>query len=91
MARYHEEGKRKVSEGYYAGAEARHKQESEDGSMIREDKSAIANLPQNVMIKMYPKPDMALPEDLDDTIRGVDEQMRGDDSKRRENFKPKKV
>lgn len=76
---------------HYAGMEPRRRQEMEDAGMISEDHNAIANLPQEVMFKKYPKTGPYMPEMLDDTIRGVDKQMDGDDSKRRENFRPKKV
>ena len=62
---------------YYAGYDARNRQELEDSGMIREDRSAIANLPQEVMFKAYPKGDY-LRYDLDDTIKGVDVQMNDD-------------
>ena len=83
--------KRYHNEGHYAGMESRRKEEREDGGMIAEDKNAIANMPQEVMIKMYPKTGPSMPEDLDDTIRGIDKQMDADDSKRRQHFAPKKV
>lgn len=78
-------------EGHYSGMEARRHQEMQDAGMIHSDPHAIANLPQNVMIKMYPKTGPYLPEILDDTIRGIDHQMDYDDSQRRKNFYPKKV
>lgn len=59
--------------------------------MIYEDHRAIANLPQEVMIKAYPKTGPYLPEGLDDSINGVDRQMDYDDSQRRSHFFPKKV
>ncbi len=78
--------------GHYEGMEGRRTQEMEDGGMIREDHSAIANLPQSVMIKPYPKNGPYMPEDLDDTIKGVDHQINTlDDSKRRQHNVPKKV
>lgn len=75
----------------YADMSGRLTQEMEDGGMIREDRRAIANLPQEVMIKPYPKTGPYLPEGLDDTINGVDMQMDYDDSQRRSHFYPKKV
>ncbi len=78
------------SNEHYAGADARRSQEMRDGGMISEDHSAIANLPQDVKIEMYPKAYDYLPEMLDDSIRGIDEQMRADNEGRRKNFKPKK-
>lgn len=96
MAKRHHESKAMMgfrhqgAEGY-AGPDDRKTQEMQDGGMIREDHRAIANLPQEVMIKPYPKTGPYLPEGLDDTIRGVDDQMDYDDSKRRAHFHPKKV
>jgi len=75
----------------YAGQDARRTQEMEDAGMIRENRSAIANLPQEVMIKTYPMSGNYMPEELDDTIRGVDKQINMDDNKRREFNVPKKV
>lgn len=80
-----------VSDGSYAGELARRTQEMEDAGMIRENRNAIANLPQEVMIKPYPKTGPYMPEDLDDRIEGVDRQMDFDDRKRAEHFYPKKV
>ena len=77
--------------GYYEGETGRRTQEMEDAGMIHEDRSAIANLPQEVMFKTYPRTGPYMPENLDDTIKGVDKQMDMDDSKRREHMVPKKV
>jgi hypothetical protein len=63
----------------------------EDMGMINEDHSAVANLPQNVMMKSYYKETDYLPENLDDTIRGIKFQMDYDNGKRKQHFKPKKV
>jgi hypothetical protein len=59
--------------------------------MIKENHSAIANLPQEVMIKPYPMTGPYMGETYDDTIRGIDMQMDGDDSKRRAHAKPRKA
>jgi hypothetical protein len=75
----------------YAGMEPRRRQELEDGGMIHENHMAIANLPQEVMIKPYPKVGPWMPEGLDDTLEGVDRQIDYDDSQRRAHFYPKKV
>ncbi len=77
--------------GHYEDMDDRHIQEMHDGGMIRENPHAIANLPQEVMIKPYPKNGPMMPESLDDTIAGVDRQIDYDDSQRRRNFYPKKV
>lgn len=75
----------------YAGAEPRRRQEMEDAGMIREDHSAVANLPQNVVMSYYPKEGGYLPENIDDTIRGVDRQIAFDNGKKMAHFYPKKV
>lgn len=75
----------------YDGYLARRTQEMQDGGMISEDMRAIANLPQEVMIKAYPKSGPYLPEGLNDDISGVDKQMDYDGSQRKANFYPKKV
>jgi len=75
----------------YAGMEPRRRQELEDAGMIHEDHMQIANLPQNVMIKAYPKTGPYTPEVIDDTIRGVDGQMDYDDMHRKKHFYPKKI
>ena len=82
---------RLTSAEMYAGMEPRRRQELEDAGMIHEDHMAIANLPQNVMIKPYPRTGPYMPEMLDDTISGVDGQMDYDDSQRRSHMYPKKV
>jgi len=76
---------------FYAGMPARRRQELEDAGMIHEDSNAIANLPQNVMIKAYPKTGPYNPEGLEDSIIGVDDQMDYDDSQRAKHFFPKKM
>jgi hypothetical protein len=82
--------KRHYNSGEYEGYEGRRTQEMQDGGMIREDHSKIANLPQEVMMKPYPKEGNYMPEDLDDTIRGVDEQMGADNRQRSKHNKPHK-
>ncbi len=77
--------------GYYGDMHSRRRQELEDAGMIHEDHNAIANMPQEVMIKPYPNTGPYMPEGLDDTIRGIDHQMNYDDSQRRKTFHPKKV
>lgn len=77
--------------GAYEGYKGRRHQEMMDAGMIHEDHREIANLPQQVMIKPYPMTGPYLPEDLDDTIRGVDRQMDYDDSQKMMHFFPKKV
>lgn len=76
---------------YYAGVDPRRRQEMRDAGMIQEDHKAVANLPQNVIMRPYGDAGGYLPEDLDDTISGVNRQMDLDGKKRMEHFYPKKV
>lgn len=93
MAKRHHSDKHRSMSGreHYAGAEPRRRQEMEDMGMISEDHSAVANLPQGVMMKPYYRETDYLPENLDDTIRGIKHQMDYDNGKRKQHFKPKKV
>lgn len=67
--------KKRYYSGDYSGMDSRRRMEYEDSRMISEDRNAIANLPQQPMIKMYPQAPYYEGADLNDTIRGVDEQM----------------
>jgi hypothetical protein len=81
-----------MSREYYAGPDPRRRQEMEDAGMIHEDHNAVANLPQNVVMKPYGNATGGyLPEDLDDTIRGINRQTGYDGEKRDSGFYPKKV
>ena len=51
----------------------------EDSMMLREDRSAPANLPQDVKYHAWPKNRRYANYYLDDTIRGVDNQIREDE------------
>lgn len=83
--------KRHYNAGQYEGMEGRRTQEMQDAGMIRENHAAIANLPQEVMIKPWPSAGSYMPEKLDDTIAGINKQMGLDDSKRAAHNVPKKV
>ncbi len=63
----------------YSGYDERRAIEAKDFGMIHEDRHAIANLPQEVMMKPYPRFRYGLDPFLDDTINGVDDQMYADD------------
>lgn len=80
----------RMGQGYYEGPSERRRQEMEDGGMIREDHSAIANMPQEVMMKGWPDGGSYEPEVLDDTIRGISEQKAADSRKMMDHFKPHK-
>lgn len=74
----------------YAGLDMRRRMEAEDSMMIKSDPSAPAGLPQKEMIKFYPKADYASYPDLDDTLRGVDKQMKSDSGKEKKGKFPEK-
>lgn len=61
--------------GSYEGMSETRKQERKDGSMLSEDKNAVANMPQNVKYVAWPRADRGLECNMDDTINGVNEQM----------------
>ena len=60
--------KKRFHDGEYAGSGMRRKEEMRDFSMISEDKSACANLPQDVKYHAWPKTGHYADYDLDDTI-----------------------
>ena len=76
---------------YYAGESARRMQEMQDAGMIRSDYRAVANLPQDPVMREYPRNGGYIPEGIDDTIRGVDGQIGLDNARRAKTFHPKKV
>ena len=70
--------KKRYYDEMYAGYDARRRQEHEDSMMIKEDKSAVANLPQQVIMKEYPKSPYYEQGKLNDNLRGVDRQLADD-------------
>lgn len=61
----------------YAGPEMRMRMEYDSSRMIQEDHAAMANMPQNVIMKYYPS--TAYDNDMvPDTIVGIDVQVRDD-------------
>jgi hypothetical protein len=77
--------------GNYEGLDERRKQERADSAMMGSMVSSHANMPQDLVIKNYPKNNGAMPEGLDDTISGIDGQISADNSKKNSKMKPKKV
>ena len=59
------------------------------GSMIKNDNSKIANMPQDVVMKQYPYPGM-LEESYEDTIDGIDQQMAENGSGLKKQYAPHK-
>lgn len=58
--------------------------------MIKEDRSAIANLPQQVIMKQYPESPYGNDYGLNDNIRGIDVQMSEDKVKPKKGNYPNK-
>lgn len=76
--------KKRFYDGDYSGPlnKAR-REERADFSMISEDHSAPANMPQQVKYHAWPKVGHYADYDLDDTIRGIDRQMNEDGAQMR--------
>jgi hypothetical protein len=62
----------------------------EDSAMIREDHSAVANLPQHVIQREWPKPYYGNLMGPDDTISGIDLQMKDDSDEMKSHSYPEK-
>ena len=75
----------------YEGLDPARRMEYKDAAMIKEDRNAPANLPQNVILKYFPKSNCYMPEVLDDSLGGVDKQIDLDVNAVRRGFAPKKV
>jgi hypothetical protein len=71
--------KKRFNDSTYSGnLNSARRLERQDFSMISEDKSACANLPQQVMYKPWPKGADYADYALDDTIKGINEQEKAD-------------
>lgn len=77
--KYH--GRSKMYTGYDNGRSM----EKRDSGMLSEDRSAVANLPQDVIVKQYPRCPYGLDSYLDDTMSGIDKQIGSDDGAARRN------
>ena len=84
--------KRYYDDASYSNEQAARTQAMQTAGMIKEDRSAIANMPQSIVYRDYPKNNSYLDGDLDDTISGIDHQMDTlDGGVLRRIKKPKKV
>lgn len=81
---------KKFYSGDYAGMDSRRAMEDRDFNMIREDKSACANLPQEVKYHAWPKAGSYANYGVGDTITSIDNQMDEDGSKMRKHLQPDK-
>jgi hypothetical protein len=77
-------------ENHYPGMDPRRRREMEDAGMIYEDHNAVANLPQYVVYREYPKVGYGMNFHLDDTARGVDNQMDEDQREMKREMFPEK-
>jgi len=62
---------------YYDSMDARRATERQDAGMIPGDRG-IAMMPQSVVYREYPKQYYNMPEGLNDTITGIDRQVKDD-------------
>jgi len=74
----------------YEGHSERRHREMKDAGMISEDKSAIANMPQHVEYKGWPRAHEGFDSNIDDTIAGINQQMDRDESHAKRHNVPKK-
>ena len=66
--------------GDYSGLNSARNLEKRDSEMINEDHAAFANLPQQPVIKAWPKAGHYADYALNDDIEGIDHQMDEDGS-----------
>lgn len=81
--------KRSLGSEYYADQASRKMQENQDFHMMPDGSNEMANMPQQVVMKYWPKPEHAS-YDLDDTINGVDNQMKDDMREKKKGMYPEK-
>ncbi len=71
-----------IEDGLYGGRDmyepSERRMEYRSGEMVTEDRKAIANLPQNVVYREYPRERAYLRTNLDDTMAGIDMQQSDD-------------
>ena len=80
-----------LGSAHYDGMDARRHQEHVDGQMLSEDHSAVANLPQGVVMKPFGRSEGYLPDGLNDGITGIDNQRGLDHRQMMRHYAPKKV
>jgi len=79
-------------EGMYEGVDERRKQEAEDSSLFGGSHHMyFANMPTEVIFKTVGRPHSGMPENLDDTMKGVDRQIGTDEMDLHKHLHPKKV
>lgn len=86
-SRFHSSAQEAIADNQYAHMEGAR---NTDDHMIHEDHRAVANLPQEVMIKPYPVEREFMESHLNDAISGVDKQIDRDASQRQKHLRPHK-
>ena len=78
--RFHSSGvdRSVVGKGDYEGSHGRKSLESADFAMFGESRSSFANMPQELVLKPFPKGGRYSDYGIDDTVRGIDKQMNDD-------------
>lgn len=79
----------RIGAEHYADYDSRRMQEHEDFEMMPSGQGDFANLPQEVVMKLWPKVQGAIYH-LDDTIKGVDHQMHDDMKEKKDGMYPEK-
>lgn len=70
--------KKRFFAGSYTGVDARRSQEARDSGMISESSTGIAHMPQEVIYREYPAQTYNMPEGLNDSMSGIDRQVKDD-------------
>jgi hypothetical protein len=72
----------------YAGKTMRSEMDRENSHMIGEDHHAIANMPQHVVMRSWPKGYDYVDYHLNDTISGIDTQRKSDSKFKKQRAHP---
>ena len=86
--RYYQSSKDRMDES--SGMKNKMEKEFYDSGMIRADRSAVANLPQEVIMREYPKGNYGYGVSLDDTASGIDKQIKDDSKEMKRDAYPEK-
>ena len=77
--------------GSYEDHDDVRRMEHADSGLIPHHGGAHANMPTELVMKPFPKEHDYLPENLDDTARGIDHQLNLDNSAKHKHLDPKKI
>ena len=82
--------KKRHYDGEYSGEKMRRKMEMSDAGMLHDDKSAVANMPQDVKYRPWGNDFTGFDSNIDDTISGINQQQRMDEGEAKRHNVPKK-